>query len=286
MEKHKNQSILVEILWLSLISEKLKGLRLGDIIETINKAIIENRVSIFYRNDKPFAWLIWGCKNNRIQWLSYGAPYGGDEALIQEMKSKLPPLDFEIEPAAQLISEGKPTCFEWDLNGPIDDILSIENIAHQAITKPNEYFESFWSVDYSDKLQGYLKNILKLIHFSKVHQQYTLGFLLSRTLPAYTYQQFSFYEKNGEIDAFLNWAWLDDARSKEYRAENFELHFQDWTGGSTLWMMELISRGGISQEIINDCKNKFLPGTKIHYFLASPGDEANLLYNSLELPVQ
>lgn len=81
-------SPLSQILFLVCLDGRYQFCNIGGLANEITSALKENRASIFYREGELFAWLSWK-ELDEIIFISFGAPYGGDDLLADEMHRTL-----------------------------------------------------------------------------------------------------------------------------------------------------------------------------------------------------
>lgn len=85
-----------------------------------------------------------------------------------------------------------------------------------------------------------LGDILALAEQAVVQGQYPLAILRVRIFPSIWLGQYLLLRHNGKPVMFVNWAWLDDAKSAAYAVAPFQLDPDDWQSGPSLWFMEIL----------------------------------------------
>lgn len=95
---------------------------------------------------------------------------------------------------------------------------------------------------------------------SELHASWPVLVLERNVLPAIDRRQFLMMRhRNGMPLAYVSWAWLDEAREKQYLRDPLSLSIEDWSSGDRMWLMDWIAPFGGSTHIASVLRQRLFP---------------------------
>lgn len=97
-------------------------------------------------------------------------------------------------------------------------------------------------------------------------------------LPPVILDQCRLYTKDGIPFAFFTWALVNDAVDQRLRSGTPRIAPHEWQSGQHLWLIDVVTPFGKTEEMIDELRNAQFPNLKISALLPDPqqGNQAKL----------
>lgn len=89
-------------------------------------------------------------------------------------------------------------------------------------------------------------------------------------LPAVILDQCRLYTKEGIPFAFFTWALVNDAIDQRLRSGTPRIAPNEWQSGEHLWLVDVVTPFGKTEEMIDELRNAQFPGMRISALLPDP----------------
>lgn len=121
----------------------------------------------------------------------------------------------------------------------------------------------------ADKVMGKVP-LLGAVSWLLMQQNATRHTLLSelewRVMPPLMLDQAKLYMRDKAPLAYVSWAFLSDEVAKRYQQAPHQLMPSDWKSGDQVWIVDLCTPFGGSQEVLKDLHEGVLSGKEVHQF--------------------
>lgn len=110
--------------------------------------------------------------------------------------------------------------------------------------------------------------LLGAVSWLMMQQTATRHTLLSelewRVMPPLMLDQAKLYMKEKAPLAYVSWAYLSEDAAKRYQQAPHHLMPSDWKSGDQVWMIDLCTPFGGSQDLLKDLRQGVLSGREVH----------------------
>jgi cytolysin-activating lysine-acyltransferase len=110
--------------------------------------------------------------------------------------------------------------------------------------------------------------LLGAVSWLMMQQAATRHTLLSelewRVMPPLMLDQAKLYMKEKAPLAYVSWAYLSEEAAKRYQQAPHHLMASDWKSGDQIWIIDLCTPFGGSQELLKDLRQGALSGREVH----------------------
>ena len=110
-----------------------------------------------------------------------------------------------------------------------------------------------------------LGEVVWLMSQSKTHQSVTAGELNKRLLPAINHGQVRVFQAKDKLIGAAIWAFVSDEVEQRLAQSNPQLEPQDWTSGTTVWLIDLIAPFGAEKTMLEEMKETLFPDRIIKF---------------------
>jgi len=110
-----------------------------------------------------------------------------------------------------------------------------------------------------------LGEVVWLMSQSKTHQSVTAGELTSRLIPAINHGQVRVFQAKDKLIGAAIWAFVSDEVEQRLAQSNPQLEPQDWTSGTTVWLIDLIAPFGAEKTMLEEMKETLFPDRIIKF---------------------
>jgi cytolysin-activating lysine-acyltransferase len=130
--------------------------------------------------------------------------------------------------------------------------------------------------------------LLGAVSWLMMQQTATRHTLLSelewRVMPPLMLDQAKLYMKEKAPLAYVSWAYLSEDAAKRYRQTPHHLMPSDWKSGDQVWMIDLCTPFGGSQELMNDLREGVLSGQEVHQLMLGADGKIDVMTWSAVTP--
>lgn len=102
-------------------------------------------------------------------------------------------------------------------------------------------------------------------------------------MPAIILDQCRLYTRSQIPFAFVTWALVNDDVHARLMSGTPKIAPHEWQGGSNVWLIDIVTPFGQSEETINEVLSLF-PGQMVHGFVSAPGANPPVQLMSWDVP--
>jgi cytolysin-activating lysine-acyltransferase len=118
-----------------------------------------------------------------------------------------------------------------------------------------------------------LGEIVWLLSYSNLHQDWPIGSIQQWVLPALLHNQFRIYRRSGKPRGFVSWAWMSKDVEEAFVLNTSSLRPGDWKSGNRGWIIDFVAPFGDAKAIAHDLKYNIFPNDVGRYLRIKKGSD-------------